>query len=128
MKTVVNLFIVFFLCTTAFAKSEIDRKPQFPGGDKALVDFLEKSVVYPDEALKQKWEGKTLVAFTVNEEGSIENVRVLKSSWHMLDIEAVRIVKLMPKWIPASANGITKKEMVVLPINFDLARTDLLFK
>lgn len=119
---------MFFLCTSAFAKSDVETKPQFPGGDKALVDYLEKSVIYPDEALKQKWEGKTLVAFTVNEQGLIENVRVLKSSWHLLDIEAVRIVKLMPKWVPATNNGISKKEMVVLPITFDLSRNDLLFK
>ena len=128
MKTILTLFIAFFLCSSTFAKSDADTKPQFPGGDKALLEYLEKTVVYPDEALKQKWEGKTLVAFTVNEEGIVENVRVLKSSWHLLDIEAVRIVKLMPKWIPATSNGVNKKEMVVLPISFDLSRKDLLYK
>jgi TonB family protein len=128
MKQLVNLALVLLLSTAAFAKSDGVTKPQFPGGDKALVDFLNKTIVYPEEALKQKQEGKTLVAFTINEDGSIANVRVLKSSWHLLDLEAVRIVKMMPKWTPAIDNGVNKKEMVVLPISFDLSRKDIIYK
>lgn len=95
-------------------------KPQFPGGDKALVQFLDINLKYPEEAQKQKWEGKTLVAFTVNEDGSLTNVRILKSSQVVLDAEALRVIKLMPKWSPATVNGMPKKEMMVLPVNFDM--------
>ena len=126
MKYFINLIIVLLFATLSFAKDGI-LKPQFPGGDKALVGFLEKNMVYPSDAIKQKQEGKTLVAFTVNEDGSVANVRVVKSSWHILDVEAVRIVKLMPRWIPASENGVNKREMVVLPIAFDLSAKGMLY-
>ena len=125
MKTLVNAAIVLFLSTQLFAKTDGVIKPQFPGGDNALIHFLDANLKYPEEAQKQKWEGKTLIAFTVNEDGSVTNVRVLKSSWLMLDTEAMRIVKLMPKWSPAAENGTPKKEMVVLPITFDLKRKNI---
>ena len=128
MQTLVKLALVLLISTQAFGKSEGVSKPQFPGGDKALVDYLTKTIVYPAEAQKQKWEGKTLVAFTVNEDGTVGNVHVVKSSWNLLDNEAIRIVKLMPKWIPASTDGVNKKEMVILPVTFDLSRKDLLYK
>lgn len=122
MKTTQLFFLGLILwSSTLFAgQPEGVTKPQFPGGDKALVQFLEDNLKYPEEAQKNKWEGKTLVAFTVNEDGSLSNIRVMKSSWVSLDTEALRIVKMMPKWVPASDNGIPKKEMVVLPVSFDL--------
>ena len=127
MKTVKLLFITLlcFFAQLLFSKTDGIQKPQFPGGEKALVEFLNNTVRYPEEAQKQKWEGKTLVAFSVNEDGSISNPRVLKSSWLVLDNEALRVVKMMPKWIPASENGVNKKEMVVLPIAFDLKRRNI---
>jgi protein TonB len=128
MKTTINLFFLFFFSLTTFAKADSATKPQFPGGDKALVEYLNKSLIYPAEALKQKWSGKTLVAFVINEDGTIVNVHVIKSSWGLLDNEAVRIVKMMPKWIPATENGVNKKEMVVLPVSFDLTKKNLLYE
>lgn len=129
MQTV-KLFLIGILCCTvqlSVGKSDGSAlvKPQFPGGEKALVDFLNNNVRYPEEAQKQRWEGKTLVAFSVDEDGTISNPRVLKSSWVVLDNEALRVIKIMPKWIPASENGINKKEMVVLPILFDLKRKNI---
>ncbi|MDB5227306.1 MAG: TonB [Bacteroidota bacterium] len=124
-----KLFVLAIVCFSAPLFSKTDgiaiTKPQFPGGDKALVDYLSNSVKYPEEAQKQRWEGKTLVAFSVNEDGTITNARVLKSSWMILDNEALRVVKNMPKWIPATENGMNKKEMVVLPIMFDLTRKNI---
>lgn len=128
MKTLVNFALVMFIGLQAFAQTTTATKPQFPGGDKALVEYLNNTIKYPEEAQKQRWEGKTLIAFTVNEDGALSNVRVLKSSWVVLDNEALRIVKMMPKWIPATENGVNKKEMVVLPIAFDLSRKDILYK
>lgn len=125
MKTLVSLFLVLFFSTQVFGKTDGVSKPQFSGGDKALFQFLDTNLKYPEEAQKQKWEGQTLVAFTVNEDGSIANIRVLKSSKLALDTEALRIVKMMPKWIPANENGTNKKEMVVLPITFDLKRKNI---
>lgn len=126
MKTI-SLCILFVLSISSYSIAQDITKPQFIGGDKALVDFLQKNMVYPAEAIKQKQEGKTLVAFTVNEDGSIANVHIIKSSWHLLDVEAIRIVKLMPKWIPAFDNGVNKKEMIVLPVTFDLSAKGMFY-
>ena len=128
MKLIVQFAVIMFCCTNMFAQTTPSTKPQFPGGEKALAEFLTNSIKYPEEAQKQKWEGKSLIAFTVNEDGSLSNIRVLKSSWLILDNEALRIVKMMPKWTPATENGVNKKEMVVLPIQFDLSRKDILYK
>ncbi len=129
MKTVLAIAIIGLICLPIFAQTMTNSKPQFTGGDKALVDFINNTMRYPDEAQKQRWEGKVLIAFTVNEDGTLTNVRALKSSsFIVLDNEALRVVKTMPKWIPATENGVNKKEMVVLPIVFDLSRKDILFK
>ncbi|MFN8267402.1 MAG: energy transducer TonB [Chitinophagales bacterium] len=129
MKTILTIAIIGWMSLSIFAQTPPNTKPQFTGGDKALVDFINNTMRYPDEAQKQRWEGKALIAFTVNEDGTLANVRALKSSsFIVLDNEALRIVKMMPKWIPATENGVNKKEMVVLPIVFDLSRKDILFK
>ena len=123
MKAYISLLATIFICVQLLAKNPLnDVKPQFPGGENALMEFLNKNLVYPEEAQKQKWEGKTLVGFVVNEDGTIENPHIIKSSWSLLDSEALRIVQLMPKWKPATINGKPKKEMVVLPIMFNLKR------
>ena len=118
MKTLLNVALVLFFSTQLFAKSDGVSKPQFPGGDQALVKYLDNNLKYPEEA-------KTLIAFTVNEDGSISNARVLQSSKLVLDNEALRIVKSMPKWAPAVQDGTPKKEMVVLPVNFDLTKKNI---
>ena len=99
-------------------------KPQFPGGEQQLVAFLSKNIRYPPEANKNRWQGKTLIAFFVNTDGSLSDFAVQKSSWPVLDAEALRVVKLMPKWIPATENGKTIKEKVVLPVMFNLKMRD----
>lgn len=116
---------MLFFSAHVFAKTDGVTKPQFPGGDVALVKFLDNNLKYPEEAQKQKWQGKSLIAFTVNEDGSISNVRVLQSSKLVLDNEALRIVKMMPKWAPAIQDGTPKKEMVVLPVTFDLSKKNI---
>lgn len=116
------LFLGLFLFANfnySTAKSN-DIKPSFPGGVSALTTFLNDNVHYPEEANKNRMEGKTLVAFVVNEDGSISDIKIKKSSWPILDDEAKRVVQLMPKWMPAFTNGKKKKEMVILPILFDL--------
>ncbi len=116
---------MLMLSIQAFAKSDGVLRPQFPGGEKALAQYLDTHLKYPEEAQKQKYQGQSLVAFTVNEDGSLTNVRILKSSHLVLDTEALRIIKNMPKWSPAQNNGAPKKEMVVLPITFDLNKKNI---
>ena len=76
----ITLLILFIISISMYSKSDDAIQPQFPGGDTALTQYLSKTIVYPTEAIKQKWDEKTLVAFTINEDGSITNVHIIKSS------------------------------------------------
>ncbi|MBO4332107.1 MAG: energy transducer TonB [Paludibacteraceae bacterium] len=96
----------------------IEQKPQFEGGQQALLDYINKNLVYPKEAIEQKIEGKVLVSFIVNTDGSISDVEVVKSAGKLLDDEALRLVNEMPKWIPASNKGKKFRTKLTLPFNF----------
>ncbi len=116
----VPLFILLAVSWSQLISKTIIPKPSYPGGTEAMMEFLDANISYPEEANKNRMEGKTLVAFIVNEDGSITNIKIQKSSWQILDDEAMRVVQLMPKWIPAQLEGKPKKEMVILPILFNL--------
>jgi len=98
----------------------IETDPIFPGGQDSLFMFLKANIVYPKAAKKQKIEGNVLVSFVVEKEGSITNVKVVRGVDSLLDAEAIRVVKLMPKWIPATQNAEPVRVMYRLPIVFSL--------
>ena len=77
--------------------------PQFPGGDKALMEFLKKEVRQPDEAKDVK--GRVVIGVTVEPSGELTHFKVLRSVHPALDKEALRVAKMMPKWIPGSIYG-----------------------
>ena len=77
--------------------------PQFPGGDKALMEFLKKEVRQPDEAKDVK--GRVVIAITVETSGELTHFEVLRSVHPALDKEALRVAKMMPKWIPGRICG-----------------------
>ncbi|WP_139145434.1 energy transducer TonB, partial [Prevotella sp. HMSC073D09] len=74
--------------------------PQFPGGDKALMEFLKKEVRQPDEAKDVK--GKVVIGVIVETSGELTHFKVARSVHPALDKEALRVAKMMPKWIPGS--------------------------
>ncbi len=127
MKKWTSILVLLFVSIQLFGNPEDEVKAQFPGGNTALAKYLDNNLKYPEEAQKQKWAGTTLIGFTVNEDGSISNIRVVKSSKLVLDNEALRLVKTMPKWTPASQNGANKKDMVILPVNFDLSKKNIMY-
>ena len=77
--------------------------PQFPGGDKALMEFLKKEVRQPDEAKDVK--GRVVIGLTVETSGELTHFKVARSVHPALDKEALRVAKMMPKWIPGSIYG-----------------------
>lgn len=119
-----KLFFLIGLCVTVLLFAQSKSKPLYPGGEQQLISFLSKNIIYPAEANKNRWQGKTLISFLVNEDGSLSDFAVQKSSWQILDAEALRVAKLMPKWIPAKENGKAIKEKVVLPVMFNLKMRD----
>lgn len=92
--------------------------PEYPGGMSAMVEFLSKNVKYPKDAAKQKVEGRVLVWFVVETDGSLTDVKVAKKVFPSLDAEAVRVVKTMPKWTPGKHNDQPVRVRFALPIVF----------
>ena len=95
-----------------------DEQPaSFPGGQEALLAFLDQSVRYP-EGYESCAQGRVVVRFTIDVDGSIVDPKVIRSLDPPLDKEALRVVGLMPKWIPAKENGVSKRVEYNLPVPF----------
>lgn len=98
----------------------VEEMPEFPGGDMALREFLSSSVRYPQEAIKQKIQGRVFVSFVVDEEGRAVDVHMARKFNPILDAEAIRVVKSMPKWKPGRQRGQNVAVSYTVPINFVL--------
>lgn len=98
----------------------VEQQPSFPGGMEELFKYLAYNVKYPIDAAKNKIEGRVLVTFVVEHDGSISNVNVANSVYPSLDKESIRVVRGMPKWIPGKANGKTVRVKYTIPITFRL--------
>ena len=101
-----------------FAKPE--KMPEFPGGPVALREFLSSNVRYPRDAQIAGAQGKVFVNFIVNKDGTISTVTLARGVHFLLDEEAIRVVKNMPKWIPGQLNGKPVRVSYTVPINFAL--------
>jgi TonB family protein len=95
-----------------------EKMPAFPGGTPALLKFINKSLKYPQEALKNKEHGTAVVQFVVSKTGSVESVKIVRSVSRSIDKEAVRVVSNMPKWIPGEEKGKKVAVLYTMPINF----------
>ncbi|MCX6287991.1 MAG: TonB family protein [Bacteroidetes bacterium] len=100
------------------AYKKIEKQPEFPGGTTNLFRFLLENIKYPQKALTMKLKGKVLVGFTINSDGSVDNVEAMRGIGGGCDEEAVRVVKLMPKWKPGEDQGKPIDVSMVLPIKF----------
>jgi protein TonB len=106
--------------TTSTPYAVVEQMPEFPGGEAALQRYLHTSVKYPNIAMENGIQGKVYVGFVVERNGSISNVRIARGVDASLDKEAMRVVKLMPKWIPGKQNGEPVRVSFTAPINFVL--------
>jgi protein TonB len=99
----------------------VDENPEFPGGMKKLVEFLGNNMKYPRISRDNGSQGRVFVRFVVNADGSIQDAEILRSSGDMyLDEEALRLVAIMPKWVPGREKGKPVRVRFVLPVNFRL--------
>ena len=98
----------------------VEQMPSFPGGSQKLKEFIEENLRYPKELEETCVQGRVIVRFIVERNGKLSNVKVVKSVHPALDKEAIRIVKLMPRWIPGRQNGITVRVKCYIPIIFRL--------
>ena len=99
----------------------VEQMPEFPGGQEALMQFLRQEVKYPKEAFKDGVQGRVVVQFVVEKDGSISEVEVVKKVNEHLDAEAVRVVNAMPKWKPGKQKGENVRVKYTLPISFRLS-------
>ncbi|MDP4185898.1 MAG: M56 family metallopeptidase, partial [Bacteroidota bacterium] len=102
----------------------VDQMPVFPGGTDQLLRFLIMNVRYPAAAQKQGLEGTEVISFVINTKGEISNIKIVRSIGIECDEEAVRIVKLMPKWKPGMDKGKVVPVQYTLPIKFVLQREE----
>ena len=98
----------------------VEEMPQFPGGQAALLEYLAKNIKYPVVAEENGVQGRVIVTFVVERDGSITDVRVVKSVDPSLDKEAARVVKSMPKWQPGKQNGSAVRVKYTVPVQFKL--------
>ena len=98
----------------------VEEQPSFPGGQGALMAWLNDNIKYPVVAAENGIQGKVIVQFVVGKNGSISNVKVLRSVDPSLDKEAVRVVSNMPNWTPGKQNGASVNVRFTLPVIFRL--------
>ena len=98
----------------------VEQMPQVPGGDAALMDYLRSNVHYPTVAAENGVQGRVVVGFVVERDGSITDVQVIRSVDPSLDREASRVVKSMPRWNPGKQNGSAVRVKYQVPVTFRL--------
>ena len=99
----------------------VDKMPEFPGGEKAMMEFLSKNIVYPEKAKEAGIQGRVFVGFVIEKDGSVSNVKIMKGIGGECDEEALRVVKSMPNWKPGKKGGKDVRVSYTLPINFKLS-------
>ncbi|MEI6888395.1 MAG: energy transducer TonB [Bacteroidales bacterium] len=100
----------------AYQKPE--KQPEYPGGTENLFRFLTRSIKYPRKAVMMKLEGKVLVSLTIKADGSVAEVETMRGIGGGCDEEAVRVVRLMPKWRPGENQGKPVDVSMILPVKF----------
>ncbi len=98
----------------------VEQMPSFPGGQGALMQYLANNIKYPVVAQENGVQGRVVVSFVVERDGSITDVQVVRSVDPSLDREAQRVVKSMPKWIPGKQNGQAVRVKYNVPVSFRL--------
>lgn len=105
--------------------------PEFPGGSKALLEYIHNNMIYPEDALKDSVQGRVIVQFIVEKNGSISNPKIERRVSYMMDpadsvklclfdAEAIRLISTMPRWTPGKYKGETWRILCYIPVSFRL--------
>ena len=98
----------------------VDQMPEYPGGKKAMRQFLADNIKYPAQAKKDEITGKVFVSFVIDKKGAVTQAKIEEGVDKSLDKEALRVVKAMPKWTPGKHQGTPLKVQFTAPIMFAL--------
>ena len=114
-------------CTPTKAPAQTDSEkvynscqvmPQFPGGEKAMMEFIATNLKYPQQAVKDDVQGMVLVDFVINTEGKVTDPKIVRSLSPECNAEVIRVVGLMPAWTPGKQDGKTVNVKYTLPVMF----------
>lgn len=106
--------------TDVFMGAVVEPEPEFPGGTDSLVAFIKKNLRYPEFLAESCIQGRVTLSFVVEKDGSITDIQEMRSPSEYLTEEAIRVVKLMPKWTPAKQGGQAVRVKYMLPFTFRL--------
>ena len=128
LKVALMMLVLLFSFMTSTAQTKkndmvfdvVEVMPQFPGGQIAMLQYLMKNIKYPEQAVKEGIQGRVTVRFIVEKDGSISDVKPVLSVHPLLNKEAVRVVKSMPKWSPGKQNGKPVRVRFNVPVMFKL--------
>lgn len=98
----------------------VEQMPMYPGGINALIEFLSTNIKYPLYSEENGVEGRILINFVVEKDGSISSIKTVSGNDYYLEIEAERVVKIMPNWIPGRTNKGAVRVKYTLPVTFRL--------
>jgi TonB family protein len=98
--------------------SSVEHVPTFPGGEKAFTRFLANTIKYPAQAVTNRVQGRSIIAFVVEKDGSLSDIRVLRALGNGTDEEAIRALKTSPKWNPGVQNGHRVRVQYSVPVSF----------
>ena len=102
---------------------DLDNMPEFPGGGKAMMEWLSQNIQYPKEAVDGKIEGRVMISFVIEKDGSVSNAKVIRGIDESLDNEALRVVNAMPNWKPGMQDGQPARARFTIPVSFKLPRS-----
>ncbi|MBF1546353.1 MAG: energy transducer TonB [Prevotella salivae] len=128
LKVALMMLVLLFSFMTSTAQTKkndmeyciVEMMPQYPGGLAAMLKYIRENIKYPEQAMKERIQGRVTVSFIIEKDGSISDVKAVRSVHPLLDKEAVRMVKSMPKWSPGKNNGKPVRVRFNLPVMFKL--------
>ena len=98
----------------------VEQLPEFPGGIVQFMKWLTRNLRYPSVAQSQRIQGKVVISFIINKDGSIARPTIVQSADPLLDREAMRVIRMMPHWKPGLQDGKPCRTMFAIPVNFQL--------
>lgn len=126
-KLFLIVFFMAFVSVNAYSQSKeqddavysiVSEQPSFPGGKQEMMKFISDNRKYPAEAKAKDIHGKVIVAFVVERDGSLSDVKIRRGIGYGCDEEAIRLIKSMPKWTPGKQNGKAVRVSMMLPVSF----------
>ena len=103
--------------------SVVEQEASFPGGQEAMYKFIANNLIYPRKAREEGTQGRVLVEFVVEKDGTLSNIKIIQTASPELDAEALRVISIMPTWEPGTIKGQPVRSRFRMPFNFQIQVT-----